>query len=221
MCACSHPLPGSPLAYASHQPAQNAIASRVAKSTSADFPDPDRVAGSRQSILAITSGLPTSARNLQDEGTEASLPHLYELQGGRRSYRLQDARKTRRISQRIKFVILMDEQQPSIVLLQSILQQSHRFFMIAQHSVDASQIHGRNITPLLFRFQAAQNQESFFPLAAFDECPSQVCLSFQRFACEAHALFVCGNRLLNRFRMASRQREVMRVGVMGFLIRGL
>src|SRR5437773_999337 len=41
MCACSHPLPGSPLAYASHQPAQNAIASRVAKSTSADFPDPD------------------------------------------------------------------------------------------------------------------------------------------------------------------------------------
>ena len=82
------------------------------------------MAGSRQSILAITSGLPTSARNLQDEGTEASLPHLYELQGGRRSYRLQDARKTRRISQRIKFVILMDEQQPSIVLLQSILQQS-------------------------------------------------------------------------------------------------
>ena len=40
MCACSDPLPGSPLAYASHQPAQNAIASRVAKSTSADFPDP-------------------------------------------------------------------------------------------------------------------------------------------------------------------------------------
>src|SRR5690349_20606814 len=41
MCACSHPLPGSLLVYASHQPAQNAIASRVAKSTSADFPDRD------------------------------------------------------------------------------------------------------------------------------------------------------------------------------------
>src|SRR5260370_1541063 len=38
MCACSDPLPGSPLAYASHQPAQNAIASRVAKSTSAEVP---------------------------------------------------------------------------------------------------------------------------------------------------------------------------------------
>src|SRR5207237_9625913 len=119
----------------------------------------------------ITSGLPTSARNLQDEGTEASLPHLYELQGGRRSYRLQDARKTRRISQRIKFVILMDEQQPSIVLLQSILQQSHRFFMIAQHSVDASQINARDITPPLLRSRAVQNHENFFPLPDFADGP--------------------------------------------------
>ena len=30
-----------------------------------------------------------------------------------------------------------------------------------------------------------QNQESLFLLSAFDECPSQVCLSFQGVACEA------------------------------------
>src|SRR6266850_1650295 len=94
---------------------------------------------------------------------------LQKLQGGRGSYRLQDASKTRRIAQRIKFSILMDEQQSPIALLQSTLQLSQSFFMIAQHGVDTSQIHGRNITPLRFRFQAAQNQSSFFLLATFYE----------------------------------------------------
>jgi len=54
-----------------------------------------------------------------------------KLQGAWRSYRLQDAQKTRRISQRIKFVTLMDEQQSHIVLLQSIFQQSQGFFVIS------------------------------------------------------------------------------------------
>ena len=74
---------------------------------------------------------PLSARNLQDEGTEASLPHLYALRGGWRSHRLQDARKTWLTAQRIKFVTLMDEQQSHIVLLQSIFQQSQGFFVIS------------------------------------------------------------------------------------------
>ena len=54
-----------------------------------------------------------------------------KLQGAWCSYRLQDAQKTRRISQRIKFVTLMDEQQSHIVLLQSIFQQSQGFFVIS------------------------------------------------------------------------------------------
>src|SRR6267143_1449608 len=102
----------------------------------------------------------------------------------------------------------MDEQQPSIVLLQSTLQQSQSFFMIAEHSVDASQIHGRNMTPLGFAFQAAQNQKCFFLTAVFYECPSKLCLSFQRFACEAHALFVCGNRLRKHFAPLIREAQV-------------
>src|SRR5205807_1597809 len=122
-----------------------------------------------------------------------------KLQSRRRSYRLQDARKTRRTTQRIEFVMLMDEQQPSIVLLQSTLQQSQSSLMIAQHGVDASQIYGRNITSLRFRFQATQNQKSFFLLAAFYERPSQVGLSFERCPCEAHALFICGNGLRKQF----------------------
>jgi hypothetical protein len=94
MSACSHPLPGSPLTYASRQPAQNAIASRVAKSTSADFPDRDFWLERTSGWLVIRQESrechedPMS--HCQRSRSPESVPHVGSTHGRRRGFKGRD-----------------------------------------------------------------------------------------------------------------------------------
>jgi len=96
------------------------------------------------------------------------LAHLYAYGALGAPHRLQDACKTWSLRSGSKVVILMGRTATSIVLSKALSTKSE-LFMIAQHSVDASQIHQRQKRRFLFPIPGGAESRVLLSFAAFDE----------------------------------------------------